>query len=155
MRIREIFDFRGSMRADIRDGKAATTLAVTAVRSRLAAILLAMLVVVVGLMVGSSGAMASVGAGGGDPAAVSAAPATIVISNFAYGPASLSVAPGTKITVVNQDRPPHTVTARDKSFDTGTIAGGQRGEFTAPSSPGTYPYICTVHPSMTGVLIVA
>jgi plastocyanin len=145
MRSWEIFDFR----------KAAMTSTANAVRSRLAAILLAMLVVVLGLVVGSASAIASIGAGGGDPVAISAPPATIVVSNFAYGPASLSVAPGTKITVVNQDRAPHTVTARDKSFDTGTIAGGQRGEFTAPSSPGTHPYICTIHPYMTGVLIVA
>jgi plastocyanin len=64
------------------------------------------------------------------------------------------VVPGRKITVVNQDRAPHTVTARDNSFDTGTIAGGQRAEITAPSSPGTYPYICAIHPSMTGTLLV-
>jgi plastocyanin len=70
------------------------------------------------------------------------------------GPTSLVVAPGTKITVVNQDRAPHTVTARDNSFDTGTIAGGQRAEITAPSSPGTYPYICAIYPSMTGTLFV-
>ncbi|MCA1694702.1 MAG: cupredoxin domain-containing protein [Actinobacteria bacterium] len=63
-------------------------------------------------------------------------------------------APGKKITVINQDRAPHTLTARDKSFDTGTIAGGQRGEITAPSSPGTYPYLCSIHPTMTGTLIV-
>jgi plastocyanin len=145
MRTRGIFDFC----------KAAMTSTANAVWSRLAAILPAMLVVVLGLVIGSASAMASVGAAGGDPVAISAPPATIVISNFAYAPASLSVAPGTKITVVNQDRAPHTVTARDKSFDTGTIVGGQRGEFTAPSSPGTHPYICTIHPYMTGVLIVA
>ncbi len=77
-----------------------------------------------------------------------------MISNFAYGPASLTVAPGAKITVMNKDQAPHTVTANDKSFDTGTIAGGQQGEMTAPSKPGSYPYICTIHQYMTGTLIV-
>jgi plastocyanin len=77
-----------------------------------------------------------------------------VIKNFVFGPASLVVGPATKITVVNEDRAPHTVTAVNKSFDSGTVPGGQRGGFTAPSSPSTYPYVCTIHPSMTGVLIV-
>jgi plastocyanin len=81
-------------------------------------------------------------------------PDTIVISNFAYGPSSLTVAPGTKITVMNKDQAPHTVTANDKSFDTGTISGGQQGEMTAPTKPGTYPYTCTIHQYMTGTLIV-
>jgi plastocyanin len=83
-----------------------------------------------------------------------ATPDTIVISNFAYGPLSLTVAPGTKITVMNKDQAPHTVTANDKSFDTGTIFGGQQGEMTAPTKPGTYPYTCTIHQYMTGTLIV-
>jgi plastocyanin len=81
-------------------------------------------------------------------------PDTIVIKNFAFRSASLVVAPGTKISVVNQDRAPHTITVVNKSFDTGTIPGGQRGEFTASNTPGTYPYVCTIHPSMTGTLIV-
>jgi plastocyanin len=108
---------------------------------------------VLGFVVGGGSAAGS-SVGGGRSVAVTDLPDTVVIKNFAFGPTSLAVAPGTKITVVNQDRAPHTVTARDNSFDTDTIAGGQRGEITAPSSPGTYPYICTIHPSMTGTLIV-
>lgn len=46
------------------------------------------------------------------------------------------------------------MTADDKSFDSGTISGGQRGEVTAPSKPGSYPYICTIHPYMKSTLIV-
>lgn len=80
--------------------------------------------------------------------------ALTIDESFAFGPASLVVSPGTRIAVLNQDRAPHTVTAVNKSFDSGTIPAGQRGEFTAPRSPGTYPYICTIHPSMTGTLIV-
>jgi plastocyanin len=74
---------------------------------------------------------------------------SVVIGNFAFGPVSLVAAPGKKITVINQDRASHTLTARDKSFDTGTIAGGQRGEITAPSSPGTYPYLCSIYGAFT------
>ena len=79
---------------------------------------------------------------------------TITIKNFAYVPPSLTVAPGTKITVVNEDEAPHTVTATNHAFDSGIIQGGQRGEVTAPTTPGSYPYICTIHPFMKGTLIV-
>lgn len=126
----------------------------TAIRSRPTAILLAMLVAVLALVVGYGNAAGSSGVGDGSPVAAADLPDTVVIKNFAFGPVSLAVTSGTKITVVNQDRAPYTMTARDKSFDTGTITGGQRGEITAPSSPGTYPYLCIIHPSMTGTLIV-
>lgn len=125
----------------------------TAIGSRARAIPIAILIAVLGLAVGYGSAAGSSDAKHGTPLGVTQ-PGTVVIKNFAFGPASLAVAPGTKITVVNQDRAPHTLTARDRSFDTGTIAGGQRGEITAPSSPGTYLYLCTLHPSMTGTLIV-
>jgi plastocyanin len=129
---------------------------VTAIRLRPTAILLTMLVAVLGLVLGCGGAAGSSAGGGGGsgPVADPATPDTIVIKDFAFVPASLTVAPGTKITVINQDQAPHTVTANTKSFDTGTIVGGQRGEITAPTRPGNYPYICTIHQYMTGTLVV-
>lgn len=81
---------------------------------------------------------------------------TINIKNFAFSPSTLTVAPGAKITVHNNDTSaPHTVTAVDKSFDTGTIDPGKTATFTAPTKPGRYPYICTVHPYMKGTLVVS
>jgi plastocyanin len=124
-------------------------------RWRLMAILLAALIAVLGVAVSHGSAAASMsGAGSGISAISTNLPNTVVIKNFAFGPATMTVAPGTKITVVNQDRAPHSVTAINKAFDTGTIVGGKSGQITAPSTPGTYPYICTLHPSMTGTLIV-
>ena len=135
-------------------------------RFRPATILLALIVAVLGLVMGCGGGAdssanggSSTGGGSGSAAAPTApneptSSNTIVIKDFSYTPASLTVAPGTKITVVNQDQAPHTVTANDKSFDSSTIEGGGRGEFTAPTKPGTYPYICTIHQYMTGTLIV-
>lgn len=114
------------------------------IRARPAAILLVLLVAALGLAVDCGGAAV----------APSGTAATIVIDKFTYQPASLTVAPGTQITVMNRDSAAHTVTANDGSFDSGTIAGGQRGEITAPSKPGNYPYTCTVHPYMVGILIV-
>ncbi|MBV8539950.1 MAG: cupredoxin domain-containing protein [Pseudonocardiales bacterium] len=122
----------------------------TAVRGGPTATLLTVLVAVLGLVAGCGG---TAGGGGGGPSAPTAAD-TVVIKNFTFVPASVSVAPGTRVMVLNEDQAPHTLTARDKSFDTGTIPSGQRREITAPTKPGDYPYICTLHPYMTGTLIV-
>jgi plastocyanin len=79
----------------------------------------------------------------------------IVISNFAYQPMDLTVDPGQKVTVVNHDSTAHTLTATsDHAFDTGRIDGGATGSFTAPTTPGSYPYICTIHQFMHGTLTV-
>ena len=123
----------------------------TAFRPHWTAILLAIPMAILGLVLGcSGGASSSVGGGGG----AAPTPDTIVIKNFTYEPATLTVAPGATITVINQDSAPHTLTAGDKSFDSGTIAGGQRGTVTAPTKPDSYSYICTIHQYMTGTLIV-
>ncbi|MFI6286035.1 cupredoxin domain-containing protein [Streptomyces sp. NPDC051018] len=81
--------------------------------------------------------------------------AVIVIKNFTFTPASLIVAPGTKVTVRNEDSVTHTVTATGaKPFDTGDIAAGATTTFTAPGKAGDYAYICTIHPYMKGTLTV-
>lgn len=57
--------------------------------------------------------------------------------------------------MVNQDSAPHTVTATDsKAFDTGEIAADQTATFTAPDKPGSYPFICSLHPPIKGTLTV-
>jgi plastocyanin len=124
------------------------------IRARGAAIL-AILISVLGL-VGGCGGGAGTRAGGSSGGAVAAprTPDTIVIDKFAYQPVVLTVGPGARVTVVNQDPVAHTVTAKDKSFDTGTIAIGQEDQITAPSKPGSYPYYCIFHEYMTGTLIV-
>ncbi|MFE1788719.1 cupredoxin family copper-binding protein [Streptomyces sp. NPDC059525] len=105
------------------------------------------------------------GGNGTTPASTSAAAtatsvvpgeARIVIENFTFSPADLQVRPGEKVTVVNRDSAPHTVTATGgQTFDTGTISAGATATFTAPSAPGAYPYLCTIHPNMKGTLTVA
>ena len=117
--------------------------------ARRAAILLTLLCSVLGIV--------GCGSGGSSGSGSVSAPRTlntIVIDKFAYAPVVLTVAPGTKVTIINQDPASHTVTAKDKSFDSGTIAMGERGEITAPSKPGSYPYFCTFHQYMAGTLIV-
>jgi len=86
----------------------------------------------------------------------SASSATIVIKNFSFHPATLTVAPGTKVKVINEDSATHTVTATvdNQIFNTGDIAPGSSGSFVAPSTAGTYPYICLIHQFMHGTLVV-
>ena len=85
-----------------------------------------------------------------------AAPASAVdvnISNFAYGPKEITVAPGTKIVWTNHDQAPHTVTSKDKSFASKGLDTDDKFEHTF-TSEGDFSYICTVHPYMTGVVHV-
>jgi plastocyanin len=79
---------------------------------------------------------------------------TLVIQNFAFHPADFTVAPGTTITVINRDGVDHTFTARNHAFDTGDIPPGGTARVRAPFAPGTYPYLCLIHPFMTGVMTV-
>jgi plastocyanin len=101
--------------------------------------------------------VAGCGSSGGTAAATSttaAAPNTITIDNFAFAPKSMTVSPGATVTVKNNDSTAHTLTANNKSFDTGGINAGGSKTFTAPTKPGTYAYICTIHPFMKGTLVV-
>ena len=80
-------------------------------------------------------------------------PNEVVIANFSFEPATLTVKAGTTVTWVNQDDEPHTATATDKRFNSKTLDNGDRfsQEFNAP---GVYNYYCALHPHMTGKIIV-
>jgi plastocyanin len=83
-----------------------------------------------------------------------AAAGQIVISNFAYT-VPPSVHPGQALTIVNNDDPNHTVTADENNlFDIVVSGGGGVMNFTAPTTPGTYPFHCKYHANMHGVLTV-
>lgn len=79
---------------------------------------------------------------------------TVEIVDFTFMPAELTAAPGTEITVVNMDSTAHTLTGEDDNFDTGNIEADAEMTVTAPQDAGEYPYICTIHPYMTGMLTV-
>lgn len=78
---------------------------------------------------------------------------TIQIEGFAFSTLD-PVVPGTEITVTNRDGAQHTLTADDGSFNTGGLNGGSTITITAPDVPGTYTFVCNIHPSMTASLIV-
>ena len=82
-----------------------------------------------------------------------AAPNQIVIENFAFAPATLTVKAGTTVTWINRDDEPHTVNDNDKRFKSGTLDTDGKFSFTL-TAPGTYNYFCSIHPRMTGQIIV-
>lgn len=85
------------------------------------------------------------GGGGGD---------AVSIRGFVFDPAELSVGSGTEVTWTNDDPAPHTVTARDGSFDSGTIEPGQTFSVQVDAS-GAVTYFCEIHPAMEGTIRVA
>jgi plastocyanin len=86
-------------------------------------------------------------------AAKSSDEAYVEIKNFAFTPPK-SVKAGSKVEVRNEDSTAHTVTADDGSFDTKDVNAKGEASFTAPSTPGTYKFHCSIHSSMTSELVV-
>jgi plastocyanin len=82
-----------------------------------------------------------------------AAAAVITIDKFTYStPASVS--PGAIVTVLNKDGEAHTVTADTGAAFDDKATPGASTTFTAPMKPGSYPFHCTYHSNMHGVLVV-
>jgi plastocyanin len=112
-------------------------------------------------------ALAVAGCGGGEPASrqdttppASPAPAAeatarVTIDQFAYDPRELTVTAGTRVTWVNRDDVPHTVTSVEKPrrFASGTLDTDDQFAHVF-TTPGTYEYYCAVHPKMTAKVIV-
>lgn len=104
------------------------------------------------------------GGGGGDDssgsddetgAATSGAVAgdSVDIEDFVFKPPMLRAVAGEAVTFTNKDTFDHTVTARDKSYDSGDMGEGAVFEHVY-DEPGTYEYFCAIHNSMTGSVIV-
>jgi plastocyanin len=79
--------------------------------------------------------------------------AEVEIEDFAYRPDPVTIEEGGKVIWKNRDSAPHTATAEDGSFDTGTI---EEDKLKSESfkEPGTYAYICSIHPDMHGTVEV-
>lgn len=77
----------------------------------------------------------------------------VEIVEFTYQPDPVVVQVGGKVIWQNQDTAPHTATADDGSFDTGTIEKGKLGSATFKEA-GTFTYFCEIHPTMHGTVEV-
>jgi plastocyanin len=79
---------------------------------------------------------------------------TVTIDNFSFGPMQLEIKAGTEVTWINKDDVPHTVVSDDhKLFKSRALDTDEKFSFTF-KDPGTYEYFCSVHPKMTGKIIV-
>jgi plastocyanin len=77
----------------------------------------------------------------------------VKIDNFSFGPTTLTVAAGSTVTWVNRDDIPHTVVSTDGVFKSKVLDTDEKFSYTF-TKPGTYAYFCSIHPKMTGTLVV-
>lgn len=88
-----------------------------------------------------------------NPTPAPASSASVTIANFSFQPDSITLAVGATVTWTNNDSVPHTVTADDGSFSSGTLAPGATFSRTFPAA-GSVAYHCAIHPSMRGTLTI-
>ena len=77
----------------------------------------------------------------------------VKIDNFSFGPATLTVAAGTTVTWTNRDDIPHTVVSTEGAFKSKVVDTDEKFSYTF-AKPGTYSYFCSIHPKMTGKVVV-
>jgi plastocyanin len=78
----------------------------------------------------------------------------IVIKDFHFTPERLTVKSGEKITWINHDEEPHTVVSVEKQFKKSPALDTDEQFSVTAGAPGTYTYFCSVHPKMTGTIVV-
>ena len=78
----------------------------------------------------------------------------VTIDNFSFSPATLPVTVGTTVKWTNGDDVPHTIVSTDRTFRSAVL--DTEGSFSRRfETPGTYSYFCSIHPHMTGSVVVA
>ena len=83
----------------------------------------------------------------------SSANAEVKIDNFSFGPQTLTVPVGATVTWTNRDDIPHTVVSTDGVFKSKVQDTDEKFSYTFTKA-GTYPYFCSIHPKMTGQVMV-
>ena len=79
---------------------------------------------------------------------------TIEIKDFAFNPQTITVKSGQTITWINRDEEPHTVVSVEKQFKKSSALDTDQSFTITAGAPGTYTYFCSVHPKMTGTIVV-
>ncbi len=87
-------------------------------------------------------------------AGATSAPVLVVINDFAFKPQSLTIKPGTTVQWRNDDGISHTATDSGGAFDSHNLDKGMTYSFTFTKA-GTYSYVCSYHPNMTGTIVVS
>lgn len=87
------------------------------------------------------------------PEAPAADTAAVKIDNFNFAPGALTVTAGTTVTWTNDDDSPHSVRERGGKFKSAALDTGDTFSQTF-TAPGEYTYFCSIHPRMTGKIVV-
>src|ERR1700688_1113927 len=77
----------------------------------------------------------------------------VKIDNFSFGPGTLTVPVGTTVTWTNRDDIPHTAVSTEGAFKSKVMDTDEKFSYTFTKA-GTYPYFCSIHPKMTGKVVV-
>ena len=80
--------------------------------------------------------------------------ADVVIENFSFSPQTFTLPAGATVTWTNRDSMPHTVTSTDKRFPKSPVMKPGQSYSNKFAAAGTYSYFCSIHPRMTGKIIV-
>jgi plastocyanin len=80
--------------------------------------------------------------------------AEVVIENFSFSPQTLTLPAGATVTWTNRDNAPHTVTSADKRFPKSSVLKPGQSYSNNFAAAGTYSYFCSIHPRVTGKIIV-
>lgn len=113
--------------------------------SRVAAFATAVVIAMALLSIGTKGIFAS-----DQPSTTNA---EVKIDNFVFGPQTVTVPVGATVTWTNMDDIPHTVVSTDGVFKSKVRDTDEKFSYTFTKA-GTYPYFCSVHPKMTGTVVV-
>ena len=89
----------------------------------------------------------------GFPATSAQAVEQVKIDDFTFAPQHITVKAGTTVTWINDDDIPHTVASSSKLFKSKTLDTEDKFSFTF-TTPGSYEYFCSLHPHMTGAIVV-
>jgi plastocyanin len=118
-------------------------------RRWIAGVAVPMMIVVVALLSAGSGAVKA----NTQQEQAPAKSAEIKIDNFSFAPGTFTVAVGTTVTWVNHDDIPHTAVSTDGVFKSKVMDTDEKFSYTFTKA-GTYPYFCSIHPKMTGTIVV-
>ena len=106
-----------------------------------------------GRVLAAAGGFAVLGAIALGASPVRSAETTVMIDNFTFNPPRLTVKAGATVTWDNEDDIPHTVASSAKVFKSKALDTGDKFSFTF-ATPGEYQYFCSLHPHMTGTVVV-
>ena len=95
----------------------------------------------------------SAGSPGSSAKAPEPATAEVKVDNFSFGPATLTVTVGTTVSWTNRDDIPHTIVSTEKVFKSKVLDTDEKFSYTFTKA-GSYPYFCSIHPKMTGSVVV-